>query len=323
MTARGFLDLPDGMAIHIGSAGLLLGRHIGCDIQLIAETASRRHALLRMNGATIELFVLGRHAVEVDGREVTTMAVLGNGARLAFPGLACRVRIERVEATVPIAHALCRGSERFPIRTSPFVIGGGDANVVIDGWPTDALRLAVVQGELIAELGEPGLVNGIELAAGAPIAVTDGDTLELRGQKFQIEHAGDDNASTVAPTSRVALRGAVLEPLPRGGRITFAFADGDRTVYLPGRRYRLVAALLRPPAPFAAGDLIPDQDLIPLVWDDTDEVGGRVEINVVLVRARQDLVAAGIAATKLLERGPGGRATRIAIDPAAVVRVID
>ena len=104
---------------------------------------------------------------------------------------------------------------------------------------------------------------------------------------------------------------------PRGGRITFAFPDGDRTVYLPGRRFALLSALAAPPAPLALGDFVPDSELVPVVWADDDTVGGRAEINVLLTRCRQDLVAAGISATSLLERAPRGPATPQRAAPGA------
>jgi hypothetical protein len=58
---------------------------------------------------------------------------------------------------------------------------------------------------------------------------------------------------------------------------------------------------------------------VPLVWDDDDEVGGRQDINVLLTRCRRDLVGAGIAAAGLIERAPGGRATRVLLAAGAKV----
>jgi hypothetical protein len=324
MTVRGFLDLPDGIAIRIGPAGLVLGRHRSCDLQLAAETASRRHALLRIAERGVEMIVLGRQSVDVDGATVSTTALLADGAQLGFPGLACRIRIEPDTDSIPVEYALRRGGEYFPIRTSPFVVGGdASANIVIDGWPHDALRLWVVQGELSAEVGAPTVHAGIELAAGLHVTLRDGDSLVLLGQTFVIERAPDDSASTVRTSAVPRLTGVGLEPLPRGGRVTFSFADGDRSVYLPGRRYRLIAALVAPPSPLAPGDFVPDSELIPLVWNDNEEIGGRVEVNTVLMRTRHDLMAAGIAATRLLERAPGGRATRIVLAPDVAVRTVE
>ena len=316
MTVRAFLDLPDGMAVGIGAAGVLVGRHRECDIQLADESASRRHALLRVALDGVELIALGRQPVHVDDRPCSTVQTVHDGTRLGFPGFACHVRIERAHEAVRIDYVLRRGGERFPIRTSPFV-------VVVAGWPEDAVRFHTAQGLLFVELGEPGRLDGVELEAGVPAAVAVGSTLVYRDHTFVIEHASDDNASTVVTPSPMRATGVVLQPLPRGGRVTFKFGDGDRTVYLPGRRFRLISTLVMPPKPHVAGDYIPDHELVSLVWNDNDEVGGRTDINVLLTRIRQDLVAAGIAATALLERAPGGRATRIVLAPGASIELAD
>jgi hypothetical protein len=317
VTVRAFLDLPDGMAVVIGVDGLLVGRHRSCDIQLTAETASRRHALLRATRDGVELVVLGGKPVERNGTPCTSACDLADGDHVRLPGFEGRVRIERREDSVPVAHAVRRRRERFQIRSSPFIIGTGPAaRVVIAGWPAEAMRFSSVDDALIIELAEPGgTLNGTELAAHAPTAVTVGDAIGYRGDMFTIEQADAGESSTVLVPAATAPTAVVLRPLPRGGRITFSYPGGDRTVYVPGRRYQLLAALLA-----TAGDFVVDADLIPRVWNDNDEVGGRQDVNVLLTRCRQDLVAAGIQATTLLERAPGGRATRIVLAPGAVVR---
>jgi len=319
---RAYLDLPDGMAVRIGFEGLLIGRHRSCDVQLTDETASRRHALLRITRAAVELVVLGQAPVELNDAPCTSARELANGDRLRLPGFEGRVRIERHEESVRLSHALRRGRERFQIRSSPFIIGTGHAaRVVIAGWPEEAIRFSSVQDALIVELAEPGgTLDGNELAALAPTVVHVGDAVEFRGETFWIEEAEAGDSSTVLSTPSVAPTAVVLRPLPRGGRITFSYPTGERTVYVPGRRFQLLSALLVPAPPLRAGDYVNDADLVPLVWNDNDEVGGRQDINVLLTRCRQDLIAAGIAATALLERAPGGRATRIVLAPGAVVR---
>jgi hypothetical protein len=319
---RAFLDLPDGMAIRIGSAGLLLGRHRSCDVQLAAESASRRHALLRLGDDGVEMIVLGQQPIEVDGTSIATSCTLVSGARLDLPGLVCTVRIEDDSDAVADDFAVRYGNGSFPIRTSPFVIGGGAAAIVVDGWPAKAIELHVAQATLCATLAEPGLHNASPLAAATLVELAPGDTLELRGRLFSVERVRAGDATTVA-ASDSRIHGAVLAPLPRGGRITFCFADGERTVYLPGRRYRLAATLLSPPPPFVVGEFVPDATLVPLVWNDTREGGAREDINVLLTRLRRDLVTGNIAAAAILERAPGGRATRFIVAPGASVREID
>lgn len=320
MTARAFLDLPDGLAVRIGSEGLLVGRHRSCDVQLTSAGASRRLALLRVAPEGVELVVLGRHPVQLNDQPCAGGAQMQHGDRLRFPGLEATLRVEDVESSIRIDYCLRRGEDRFPINTSPFVIGtGSSARVQIAGWPAEAVLLRVAQGRLYGELvtGE-GLHNQAVLAAGAPIPLALGDTIAYRRECFVIEEAAGGDASTVIGADTLA-SAVTLDPLPRGGRVTFAFPDGDRTVYLPGRRYLLLAALVIPPAPLTVGEFIPDSEVVPLVWPDVDDVGGRQEVNVLLTRCRHDLVAAGISATSLLERAPGGRATRVRLAPNARV----
>jgi hypothetical protein len=348
---RAFLDLPDGMSVRIGAAGLLVGRHRSCDLQVVDDAASRRHALLRAMPDGVELVVLGKRPVHVGELACTTTAMLHDGDRVRLPGLEGRIRTEQVEDSVRVDYCLRRGRDRFQIRATPFVIGTGpNASVALAGWPPEAVRLYVAQGMLYAEalspdvhVGGPAHVDGAPLTAEGAIALAIGSIVSYRGDELVIEQAEAGDASTAlgvdaadGSVRRDAIGGGagqnaatrsaplpervVLQPLPRGGRVTFTFADGDRAVYLPARRYRLVAALLQPPAPHVAGEFVPDHVIVPVVWNDDDDVGGRQEINVVLTRCRHDLVAAGIAPHGLLERAPGGRATRIVLAPGAEIR---
>ena len=319
MAVRAFLDLPDNVSVRIGPAGLLVGRHRSCDLQLSDQSASRRHALLRVSDEGVELVVLGQKPVHVGEQACTSLQRLREGERLRFPGLECRVRIETFEDSVPVAYCLRRGNDRFRIRASPFVVGtGATAHLSIAGWPDELLRFRIAQGVLYVEVTREGaLRNSVAVDAGNPIALAIGDTIAFGNESFAIEHADAGDGSTVNGTEVLA-KAVVLHPLPRGGRIAFTFSDGERTVYLPGRRYQLLSALIAPPAPHVTGEFVPDSDVIPLVWADED-VGGRQEVNVLLTRCRQDLLAAGISATSLIERAPGGRATRVRLAPGATI----
>jgi hypothetical protein len=317
MALRAFLELPNHVSVPIGPAGLLIGRHRSCDLQLADQAASRRHALLRISPEGVELVVLGK-PVQVGDQACTTVRLLQPDDKLEFPGLACRVRVESFDDSVRVDYGLQRGTDRFPIHVSPFVVGtGASARVSIAGWPAEALRFSLAQGVLYVEAHEAAQHNGVPLEVDNPTALAIGDTIGYRDEMFRITQADPGDASTLAGGSSLAT-GVVLHPLPRGGRIAFTFADGERSVYLPGRRYQLLSALLAPPPPLTAGEYIPDSEVIPLVWADED-VGGRQEVNVLLTRCRQDLVAAGIAATSLIERAPGGRATRVCLARGAKI----
>jgi hypothetical protein len=267
--------------------------------------------------------VLGQHPVGVDDLSIAATCALASGARVTLPGLVCTVRIEDGGDVAAGDFAVRFGSGSFPIRISPFAIGAGPSAIVVDGWPANAIELHVAQAALFATLAEPGQHNARPLAAATLVELAPGDSLEMRGKLFSIERVSAGDATTVGASADPRVHGAKLAPLPRGGRITFRFADGERTVYLPGRRYRLAAALLSPPAPLVAGDFVPDATLIPLVWHDTREASAREDINVLLTRLRHDLVAGNIAAVTILERAPGGRATRFVVAPGATVRDSD
>jgi len=323
MAVRAFLELADGTALRIGAAGLVLGRHRSCDVQLADPSASRRHALLRATLDGVELIVLGRQPVLLGERSCAAIHEVHDGERLRVPGLDGKVRVERYQQVVRADYGVRRRGDRFLIRSSPFVVGGGAAaQAVIAGWPEEALRFSIAQGALYVELlGADGLHNGAPLPRETPAALGVGDELGYLGEVLAIEEAEAGDASTWGAGRELLATEVVLYPLPRGGRVVLTFADGERSVYLPGRRFQLISALVAPPPPHAAGEYIPDGDLVPLVWDDTEEVGGRQDLNVLLTRCRQDLVAAGIAATSLLERARGGRATRVRLAPGARVRV--
>ena len=79
-------------------------------------------------------------------------------------------------------------------------------------------------------------------------------------------------------------------------------------------------ALLRPPAGHAAGEFIPDDVVRAVVWPRNPAVS-RPEINTLISRCRRDLVQAGLAGPRLLERAPNGGATRFNLAPRAVIEL--
>ena len=112
-----------------------------------------------------------------------------------------------------------------------------------------------------------------------------------------------------------------VELLPRGGRVVFSLPGREHTVYLADRRLDLIAALVRPPAGYAPGEFIPDDVLRPIVWPRNPNVV-RSDINVHITRCRKDLLAAGLAGPRLLQRAPGGGATRLALAPGCTIEVV-
>ena len=114
------------------------------------------------------------------------------------------------------------------------------------------------------------------------------------------------------PPSAVA-----LTLLPRGGRLTVTTGARVRSAYLAEKRCELLALLLRPPAPFRVGEMIPDAVVAERLWPGADS--GRIEINTLVCRVRKDLERVGVDGVTLIERRGG--ALRLNLAPGASVTV--
>jgi len=322
---RCMVVLPDGPSRRVGPSGLWIGRQRDCDIVATDPSVSRRHALVHLTSDGVEVVPLGRGAVEVNGKRCDRPTALADGDRLAVPGLDLVIQVEAQRADRGADAATYRlerakgGS--FGIVHSPFVIGGGDTDdLIVKAWPAGAVRLHLAQGELYAEAAVGKVTrNGSELEVGAlePIGIE--DELAYKRELFTVRQVARD-ATTAATGGSDLPRRVVVEMLPRGGRVVFTVNDGDRAVFLSDRRLDLLIALLRPPDGHAAGDFVSDDAVRQIVWPRNPGVT-RPEINMLISRCRRDLVEAGLAGGRLIERAPGGGATRLLLAPGAEVVV--
>ena len=318
------LVAPDGVSRRVGPAGVVIGRDPTCDIVLTDPAVSRRHALIHTTSDGVELLSLGRIAVEHNGKPVEKSQLLADGDVITVSQLAFTVRVEaRAPARASTGFRLVRGRSSYGISHTPFIVGGGDTDdLILDGWPPSALRFHLAQGELFVEV-----ISGDATKNGEPIELetleelTVGDSLGYQGHSFEIAKGSEQAQTTITTDSQALPSKVVIEMLPRGGRVVFSMPSGDHTVYLADRRLDLIAALVRPPAGYVAGDFIPDDVLRPIVWPRNPNVI-RSEINVHLTRCRKDLLAAGLAGPRLLQRAPGGGATRLALAPGCTVEFI-
>ena len=318
------MNVHDGPSRRVGPNGLLIGRKQDCDIVADDPSVSRRHALIRLTLEGAELVPLGRAGVEVNGKTHDRAVALGDGDALGVAGLRLGVRIDAQPPDRAAAShwrlERARGGS-FGVVHSPFVIGGAHSDdLIVKRWPAQALRLHLAQGELYLEPGVAKVTrNAVELEAGAMEPLGVGDVVGFRREAFRLRQAPRDATTAVASLGDLPSR-VVIEILPRGGRVVFATAEGDRAVFLADRRLDLVIALLRPPEGFAAGAFIPDEVVRAIVWPRNPAVT-RPEINVLISRCRRDLVEAGLAGARLIERAPGGGGTRFALAPGAIVTV--
>lgn len=317
------LVLDDGTSRRVGIGGLSIGRARDCDLVLRDPSISRRHALVRVTSEGAEIVPLGRAPIEVNGKPTTAAQLLADGDTLRMPDLAARVEISLAAPSTERGGFVLERADgaSFGIAHSPFVIGSGPTDdLVIKRWPANALALHVAQSELFVEVREGSAArNGEPLELGALEPLEVGDRLAYDGETFTIAHASRVATTVVGASGELPTRVAI-EMLPRGGRIAFTIGGRERAVYLADRRFDLMVALLRPPSGYQAGELVPDDTVRTIVWPRKPGVS-RQEINMLISRCRRDLLDAGIAGPRLVERAPGGGATRFRLAPGAEVVV--
>lgn len=313
---RCVLDVVDGPSRRVGPRGVLIGRQGDCDIVARDPSVSRRHALVRLTADGAEVVPLGKAPIAVNRAPVDRPRALADGDELGVPGLTLRVAISlpRPDAAPPAGFVLERergGS--FGIAHTPFVIGGGERDdLIVKRWPPRAFALHVAQGELFLQAGDAPIErNGVALEAGATEPLAPGDRIACRDERFVVRVTGPDPTTNVA--GGALPRRVEIEMLPRGGRVVFGIGEASRAVYLADRRFDLVVALAR-----AAGDWVSDDALRGVVWPRKPQVS-RPEINMLISRCRRDLLEAGLAGPRLIERAPGGGGTRLVIYPGAEI----
>jgi len=316
-----WLESGDGRVL-VRHGGLLLGRSADCDIVLADARVSRHQLLLRTADRGVELIPLGRAAVTVDGEAVTTTAALREGSTIALCGRQFRL-VATVAPPTPDRELVwaieTRGGSLHRIARSPFTVGGGaDDDLHFPSWPAATMVFTVVQRALVLEVTQPGVSGNESLVEGEVATVRPGARLRFHDQEIRLVPVPTNHEAFTAPEEGEELpRRVLLEFLPRGGRLTVAYGSWERSTWLADRRCDLVATLLSPPSPYAAGEAVPDDVLIPRVWPGGQQ--GRVELNTLVFRTRKDLVKADLDGGTLLHRAEG--IVRFSLAPGASVTV--
>lgn len=322
MTATYWLD-GEGARVAVGPASVLVGRSPDCDVVIDDLRVSRHHALFRMTEDGVEVIPFGREPVAVNGEPCIAPTTLRPGDRVAC--VEHGFTIVLAPPAAPPTPALLWGVERtkgalFRVTGASFRVGGApDDQLVIAGWPPTVFTLhAVGDGMAIEALREGVSVGDAALAAGEFVRVEPNTRVAFGGTKLRVVALPGDPLKATDALHREGLpTSAELLFLPRGGRLTVRYGTRERSVYLSDRRCDLVATLLRPPPPFAPGDLIPEEVLLERIWPQKTQ--GRVELNTLVFRTRRDLIKADINGGEILERSGGGARFRAA--EGAVLRV--
>lgn len=313
--------------IHVG--GIVLGRSPQCDVVLTAPASSRSQALVYLAHDGPRLVVLGKGATTVNGDPVEREQRLSAGDRLVVPGSElCLVQVDEAPPGPSARWGwVLKSSDgsMFGMAHSPFTIGGGAlVDLRVAEWPERAARFHSVGGALSLEACVDLVLDGTPVEAGQVESVGPGATIELGGHTVGVVAGGDVGDMTTAsgqagPDEPALPSQVLLEFLPRGGRLNLTMEGTTITAYLPEKRCDLVAVLLSPPAPYHAGELVPDELVLPRVWRRRD--CSRTDLNVLLHRLRRDLLRAGVNGCRVVLRAPGGGATRFALADEATVEL--
>lgn len=318
----GYLQRDGGAAVAIPLRGLVVGRRRDCDVVLQSNRASQVHALLTPTLDGLELLSLGRNPTLLNGQPVQGRVRVPDGATLELPGAAFRVVLTPTDAfsdTVwcvvdPQGHA-------YTLRRLPFLVGGGkEDHLRIAGWPPSALEFHAAGGALAMEFLADGLLNGTAMPLGTVEGVQEGDVLTFAGHDLRVEPAEENRRET---THIIRQDGALRVEFafqPTGASLVLDLGEGPREVLLPELRARFVAALLTPPGGYEAGELIPDEVMIPAVWTGQAE-RSRTDVNVLIYRTRKTLLKAGINPERVLSRARTGGATRFRLAKGATLSV--
>ncbi len=311
--ARPWLRVAGGAQLQIKPSGLLIGRAPHCDAVLTDPNASRVQAIVFAGPSGPTLTVLGKGATTVNGEPVQHERDLVAGDRLELPGAVFEVGYDAVEAAPGPSSWVVRGpGGLFGVVSSPFTVGSGArADLRLAHLPPALLRFHLASGLHVEPLA-PLTIGGVAASPGELHAVGPGTVIESEGGRFEVVVGGTlGQDSTATEPGEDAASVVSLEFLARGGRLNVTWRGHERVAYLPEKRCDLVACLLRPPAPYRPGDFIPDDVALPRIWP--GRTMSRVELNVLIHRARHDLVRAELDGGVLLERAGGGNATRFAV----------
>ena len=298
---------------------LLIGRNFDCDLVLSSERVSRHHALVRVTGAGVEVVALGTGPTVFASKAIEGVQALRAGDHFEIDGHTFSLEVDALDVgpglqwfIEPKPGRLVRvGSERI-------TVGGGDDDVAVSAWPASAVALAALGERLVLEANVAEVRVGRTLDVGEMTHVASGDLIACGTVALRVVALpADPSKPTAVNAADELVSSAVLSFFPRGGRLSLRIGTRERKVYLAEKRSELVALLFRPPAPYAAGEFIPDAVLLDRLWPGGE--AARTDLNTLLWRVRRDFADAGLDRVNLFERKGGG--LRVRLPPGAHVAV--
>lgn len=295
------------MRVSLRGGSALVGRNADCDVVLTGDTVSRHHALFRVVGEGVEVIPLGRLGLAVNGAHCAEPRLLREGDVVSVARHQLVLRGEEVAGEGPAVHWFVEQEPGALVRIGAELtaVGGGpEDRLSIAAWEPFVMALHLVGERLVLEARTAGIRVGRVLDVGDLLTLQSGDRVEHRGASFRaIALPADPSKPTGVPVFDEPPSAVTLTLLPRGGRLTVVTGTRVCSAWLSERRCELLALLVRPPSPFAPGEMIPDAEIADRLWPGADS--GRLEINTLVCRVRKDLEHARIDSVVLIERRAG------------------
>jgi|GEM_PF-3071143 len=301
--SRWQLEFVSGRRLDLRPGVTVVGRSGDCDVVLDNPAVSRRQLLLHARSDGVELVNLGRAKVSCAGREVTE-GLLATGDELLNIG-------DSPFATLR-ANATRASEQRWLVRVDsdpstslrpPFRAGAGD-ELDIASWPPALLLFHAVADTLVVELGAAGEASERKRFGDDGLLELREGHFELRGHRFEVAAAQRVGVQTTQRRGPSTGARITIEPHRQGGVITIERGGEPRSVYLAGRRFALVRALLDPPEPLQPGAFVTLGALIEAVWPDSGDKDDS-DLNVLIYRVRRDLTRAELEPSAFIERERG------------------
>lgn len=206
---------------------------------------------------------------------------------------------------------------RVPLGPAGTLIGrSADCHIVVDDPEVSRRHVLILHAEggtQVIPLGrrKPEL-RGARIHG--PAWAEDGDELVVGHARFAFDIRTAPNKQREEPIAPTAVR---YRPTDEGARLTIVVGK-EHVVELAQKRADLVLALLCPPNGLP-GEWVEDEVAWELIWG--RDGGTRARLNTLIHRTRASLSEAGLDGARLIERAPGGGATRFALAPKAKVSI--
>jgi len=215
------LTLPDGK--HV------IGRSMDCEIIVIGEQISRRHAQLEFHAGAISLMDLGSaNGTQLDGSPLSPRqpVTLKKDQEITLGDYKVSVEAKEIEARYVLVWQQGEGSfQQKPLGFEKLVIGRGeDAAVRLDSTTISRQHAIVSQEQDGLFLSDLGSLNGIykdgnRLEAKEKISIKPGESFKIEDFTFTLLREGDPLPSTTTANDAMAADAQMRTMMVDGGDI--------------------------------------------------------------------------------------------------------